>query len=158
MPSSDVLIVTVRQPWASALFGPKRTRKSIENRKWPVSGGSGWICIRSSKSAPKRSDIQDARRRIIQSAGDLNAIDFDAMPRGAILGLVYVEECITSDTPINVWHNAGDCGWVITKTAKLPQPFQIDPTDKAQTKVWLSKRPSYLAKLRHQLPTHAALS
>ena len=152
MPTNDVLIVTVRQPWASALFGPK----TIENRKWPVPGGSGWICIRSSKSAPKRSDIKDAQRRIIQSGGDLNAIK--AMHYGAILGLVYVEECITSDTPINIWHNAGDCGWVITKTAKLSQPFQIDPNDKAQTKVWLSKRPSYLAELRRQLPTHAALS
>ena len=51
----------------------------------------------------------------------------------------------------SVWYNPPDVGWVVEAAWKFHQPIDTDPDDKFQTKVRLSKRPQYHARLHEEL-------
>ena len=143
-----MLCLKLQPPWPQLILDGIKT---VENRTWPLKEKNGWIVACSSKPPAKKAAIADAKRRIAASGGDPDAVDFNAMRGGMVLGLFYVEECVKSQTPLNAWHNAGDYAWRITHVVKLPRPFALDPSDKFQTSVRLSNRPEYEREIKKQL-------
>lgn len=158
----NLLILKVHQPWASALMGIK----DVENRKWPLVEGSGWVVIASTIKPPSSELLWDLRARIRRDPS-LGHPD-RAMPRGAmshiphftdnlnynifqhIIGLVYVTKCARkSDAPwASVWHNKGDLGWYISHHWALETPIPLAHNDGFQTKVRLVERPRYREALK----------
>lgn len=108
--------ISILQPWASALLGPK----DIENRSWylPLQ----YLGVPLALHASKRQDIGEmlafARvmvRAIPESVSEYTQMDY---PYGAIIGVIAFSHCVeASDSP---WF-FGPVGWV--KASVTP----IDP-------------------------------
>lgn len=104
--------LSIWQPWASLIIaGPKR----VENRNW----GTPWrgpLLIHASKAQGEKPDWQ----------GPIDDIDgqpeFDALPFGALLGIVKLTACVMYDEDKRVrrhsWASGPVC-WVMLD----PQPF-----------------------------------
>lgn len=83
-----LLALTLHQPWASALFArlPSGERlKAWETRSWPPLV-HGWLAIHAGKSDEGRCLYGDEEIAPLLAASGLSA--WDALPRGAVLGVV----------------------------------------------------------------------
>ena len=99
--------LTVRQPWAWAIF---HAGKDIENRSWRNKYSIGTIAIHASGNADS-IDALPARVRRPEA---------DALVRGAIIGLVDVVRIVERSR--SRWFN-GPLGWVLTNPRRLSKPI-----------------------------------
>lgn len=95
--------LSIRQPWASLIVAG---HKDIENRSW-ATPYRGPLLIHASSKA----DL-DADTRGIWARDEITAL-----PRGGIIGVVYLRDCVTAST--SPWFT-GPIGWVITDPLALP--------------------------------------
>jgi hypothetical protein len=102
---SEEMAISVRQPWASAIFNAADP-KTVENRNWATSyRGRLWI------QAAKTVD-PDAPEPLARAAADA--------PRGFILGHVTLTD-IVRDHP-SAWAEPGAHHWVLTDPVLLDEP------------------------------------
>lgn len=103
--------ITVRQPWAWAII---HAGKNIENRSWPTNF-RGPVAIHASKGLSRREYeelLEYLPRRFRKDAPP-----FEEVPRGAILGLVDIVDCVTESK--SRWF-FGEYGFVL----KNPRPIK----------------------------------
>jgi len=146
----ETLVIKVKQPYAYALVA---RIKDCENRTWslPAHRVPGWVLVASSKASPSCAHMHDAWHRQARqpSEGGQSVGAADDLVRGAILGMIYVQECCTS-TPLpwsTVWHNPPDVAWRVTGALEFAEAIPLDEDDKFQIKVSLGKRPQYAARV-----------
>jgi hypothetical protein len=107
---ADLKAVTIRQPWASAIFNPSGPRrKDVENRSWAI-GPMGRLYIH-------------AALKIDWTAGDL-AWPVDAteeeLPLGKIIGYVRITGC--TQNAGSRWAARGQYHWLLGGPVLLKQP------------------------------------
>ena len=86
--SLTIRILTVRQPWATALL---TGGKDVENRSWPTRY-RGWILIHSGQTIDR-----DVPERYASMLGDQQP---ESLPRGYVLGGIYLTDVVqTSQSP-----------------------------------------------------------
>lgn len=162
----NMLVLKVRQPFASALMGIK----DVENRDFALPANSSrWVVIASSKIRPTAQWLAEFRARI-RSDFRLGHPDM-GLPYGVsqgyphwtdqidyniyqhILGIVHITSCaLKPNAPWpSVWHNQGEIGWYISRYWALDNPIPLDPSDGFQTSVRLDRRPQYRAALKAAL-------
>lgn len=99
-------IISVRQPWASAIL---HRGKTVENRSWStLHRGRIWI-----HAAKQLDAIAVGDRR-------LEGLDVDGLPRGVILGSVDLVDVIRSSR--SPWAARGMFHWVLRDPQPLCQP------------------------------------
>jgi len=85
--------LTIRQPWASAIFLP--SGKDIENRSWPPYAAVGQtIAIHAATNWARHRELAFEKIRRL-TGRDLVRAD---LPRGAIIGVVRVESIVNATT------------------------------------------------------------
>jgi hypothetical protein len=124
-----VIALSIRQPWASLIL---KAGKNIENRDWS-NKYRGRILIHAAKGMT-RSEHEDAIDFAIgaikadpRNAGTTRRVtlrelgfDFDALPRGGIVGSVEITACVTDST--SPWF-VGRYGFML----RDPQPLPFTP-------------------------------
>lgn len=131
--SALISALTLLQPFASAIaIGPKR----IENRPWrrmlPRDGL--WVGLHAGKAVWPEGDEGKAEL-IVNSWREgrwPSAPPVADMPRGAMLGVMHIRECVTYDGPRAVllgidkdpWAFGPWC-WVVDEVRLLPKPEPI---------------------------------
>lgn len=112
--------LSIRQPWANLIL---KAGKDIENRCWPTKV-RGRILIHAAKGMTQE-EWRDAMQfahwgapRLTQ--GELHGFDFDALPRGGIVGSVEIVDCVTSSE--SPWF-MGEFGFVL----RNPKPLAFTP-------------------------------
>lgn len=107
--------LTVRQPWAWAIFHGK----DIENRDWQTTY-RGPLLIHAAKGMTKNEYIlADA---YIAAYGKITTPHFDALPRGVILGVVDVVDCVPIHS--SPWF-MGRYGFVLANQQLFDNPIPI---------------------------------
>ncbi|MBZ0186633.1 MAG: ASCH domain-containing protein [Candidatus Obscuribacterales bacterium] len=112
--------LTLRQPWAASVF---IAGKDFENRFWPARV-RGTIAIHVSKDQPKTTFDGGVRfvHALLRKQGKTN-IRFDSLdklPRGAIIGVVDLVDCVSqSDSP---WFE-GPLGFKLSNPRLLQKPI-----------------------------------
>ncbi|MFI2370378.1 ASCH domain-containing protein [Streptomyces sp. NPDC018833] len=109
VPVPEVLALTVRQPWASAIaYGTKR----IENRTWPTDH-RGLVLIHAGRTTdPNAKDAPLARPFLRRP-----------FPRGAIVAVARLEDCHTDDGWCTLWSARGRYHWRLTDVTPLAAPL-----------------------------------
>jgi ASCH domain len=101
-------VIVIRQPWAWLIV---HGFKDIENRSW-TTRYRGTLLIQASAGLPTRRKLEEfrlfARKRGVKLPEDFE--------RGGIVGMVQLEDCIT--TSRSKWFE-GPVGWVLSKPKKL---------------------------------------
>jgi len=106
-----VKALTVRQPWAWAIF---HAGKDVENRTWPT-GFRGRLLIHAAKGCTK-AEYADAADWIGAIMGR-DVPPLAQIERGGIVGAVTVADCVSrSPSP---WF-VGDYGFTLTDRRPLP--------------------------------------
>lgn len=113
LPVSPILALTVRQPWAWAIFHGK----DVENRSWPTRY-RGLVAIHAA-AGMTRPEYAEAAALIRQYA-DAPLPAFDDLVRGAVLGTARLIDCVT-DSP-SPWF-FGDYGFCLTDAVLFDQPL-----------------------------------
>jgi hypothetical protein len=98
-----VRCLSVRQPWASLIVAGI---KDVENRTWSTPH-RGAILIHASQ----RPDL-DADTR-----GRFTRAEIAALPRGGVVGLVTLVDCVTTSS--SPWFD-GPVGWLLRDAQTLP--------------------------------------
>jgi hypothetical protein len=106
----DVRILTVRQPWATALL----RAKDVENRTWTTSY-RGWVLVHSSRtldsSAPAGNGLGDA-----QTVAEL--------PRGQVLGAIRIVDVVRDSgsdwAEPGLWHWCHDPRTAVELATPIP--------------------------------------
>jgi hypothetical protein len=114
------LALTLRQPWAHAiLYGGK----TIENRTWPTQV-RGTIALHAGRSM-EPSDVEAFFKFIEErslSGPWLSRESAELLPRGAIVGLVDIVDCVRTST--SPWFE-GPFGFVLGNPRGIPPiPFR----------------------------------
>lgn len=124
-----MIALSIRQPWASLIL---KAGKDIENRDWPTKY-RGRILIHAAKGMT-RAEHEDAIDFAVQAirADQRNknatrrvtlrelGFDFDALPRGGIVGSVEITACVTDSA--SPWF-VGRYGFML----RDPQPLPFVP-------------------------------
>ena len=84
--------ITVRQPWADAII---RGWKSVENRSWPTKV-RGTIAVHAAQKAEDKEFFEFVRSKGLQDEVFLDDESAKELPRGAVIGLVDIVDCVTS--------------------------------------------------------------
>lgn len=83
--------LTLWQPWASLLVA---RLKLHETRGWPLRR-PGWVAIHAAKQEPRAvARLVRQPQRLFQLALGQMGTTFEALPRGAVLGLALFGECV----------------------------------------------------------------
>jgi hypothetical protein len=116
MPSTRVLkALSFRQPWANAILS---YGKDIENRSW-ATAVRGTIAIHASQARDTKTVDEYftlMRERSLTRGSILSRSDIDDLPRGVIVGLVDVVDCVTSSQ--SPWFE-GPFGFVLAHPQRL---------------------------------------
>jgi hypothetical protein len=118
-------VIVVRQPWAWLIVNGF---KDIENRSWNTRY-RGPLLIQASAGLPSKRTLEEIRL-FAHARGVRLPEDFE---RGGIVGMVQLEDCVTSSR--SKWFE-GPIGWVLSKPEKhrfIPLKGQLglfDPPDK----------------------------
>lgn len=95
--------LSIRQPWASLII---TGHKDIENRTWATTY-RGPLLIHASQRVDADADTR----------GRLTRAEVALLPRGGIIGAVFLKDCVTeSESP---WFT-GPVGWMVTRQLALP--------------------------------------
>lgn len=119
-PASGLKALTLRQPWAWTVFN---TTKDVENRQWPAKV-RGTIAIHAADEQPagvyERS--KTFIRKVLHSRGHFGVRipSEDKLPKGAIIGLVDIVDCVTDSR--SVWWE-GPIGFKLANPRRLPRPI-----------------------------------
>lgn len=128
VPDGSVAVLTVRQPWAWAMF---HAGKDVENRDWRVDY-RGKLYIHTSQRVT-RYEFDDARNEITRISNYMPP-SYKELPHGAIIGSVEATDCVEdSDSP---WF-FGEYGLLIKNATLLPAPIPV----KGALKVWTWQPP-----------------
>jgi hypothetical protein len=117
------IALSVRQPWAWSIL---HAGKEIENRDWPTKV-RGRICLHASKGMTRSEylDCLDTHHAVSLQrsfAFGLALPDFDALPRGGIVGTIDIIDCVSvSGSP---WF-FGRYGFVIANPKPLPEIIPV---------------------------------
>lgn len=103
--------LAIRQPWAWAIL---HAGKNVENRSWHTSF-RGPICIHASKGM-HRSDVSEFEG-LFGLDWQIDMPDFDALPRGGIVGTANIVDCVPDMT--SKWF-FGPWGFVLTDIEPVP--------------------------------------
>lgn len=95
--------LSIRQPWASLIIAG---HKDIENRTW-CTAHRGPLLIHAASRVDRHADVR----------GLLTADDVAQLPRGGIIGVVDVVDCVTASA--SPWFT-GPVGWVLRDQKALP--------------------------------------
>jgi hypothetical protein len=106
-------VLTVRQPWASAILR-RRARKDVENRSW-ATDYRGRLRIHAGKATQRTAADEWA-----QEHGVL--LPDEPLERGVIIGCVRLAEII--DDSDSVWASAGCWQWVLYEPMLLANPVR----------------------------------
>lgn len=107
--------LTIRQPWAWAIF---HAGKTIENRSW-ATRLRGTVAIHAAKGMTDK-EYNGAARFIIELTGQSDHFYQASLVRGAILGTVEIVDCVSqSDSPWFMW----EYGFVLRNPIVLPEPI-----------------------------------
>ena len=101
-------VIVIRQPWAWAIL---HGSKDIENRTW-ATRYRGTLLIQASASRPTKRTLEEARLFARKRGVELPE-DFE---RGGIVGMVQLEDCVTSSR--SKWFE-GPVGWMLSRPKKL---------------------------------------
>jgi hypothetical protein len=85
--------ITVRQPWANAIINDG---KMVENRSWPTKY-RGPVAIHAGRALEDAAFFEFARSRGLDKAISIDQKTIHALPRGAVVGVVDIVDCVTSD-------------------------------------------------------------
>ena len=123
--------LSVRQPWASLIV---LGLKDIENRSW-ATRQRGTVLVHASKGMTRnewedaidfaveaiRADPRNAGATKTKTLRELG-FEFDALPRGGIVGQVEITDCVTASP--SPWF-MGEHGFVLANPKPLPfRPFK----------------------------------
>src|SRR5262249_13668796 len=120
--------------------------REMENRLWPAFV-RGTVAIHVAKEQAKGSFEAGARfvRRVLRQTGQtrVRVPAYDSLPRGAIIGLVDIIDCVTeSDSP---WFE-GPIGFKLANPRILHQPIPVN----GKPRFWLVPA-SVQSRIRRQL-------
>jgi len=118
-----IQVITLKQPWASLIFGYHELLKDCENRYWQPPRGLKEVWIHAGKSWD-----QEGAYWISEEFGKpLYSGDF---PKGQILGKVEIARVTrNSDSP---WAIAGQYQWLLKNPQKLKEPIPA----RGNQKIW----------------------
>ena len=85
--------ISLYQPWASLVI---LGHKEFETRSWPTNY-RGPLAIAASKSEPKR-ECREAFADLQAMWEDLNHLSYAALPRGCVLGIVDLVDCVPTES------------------------------------------------------------
>jgi hypothetical protein len=104
-------VLTVRQPWATAIL---RAGKDIENRTWTTGyRGRLWIHAGVARSRREADEWAEARRL---------ALPDEPLPRGAIMGHVtFVDIVVDPESP---WALPEHYHWALRRPVLLERPVE----------------------------------
>jgi hypothetical protein len=106
--------ISIRPPWAWAIL---HAGKDIENRTWKTNL-RGTVAVHASR-AMSRPDYESAAKEIRKIAPRAKMPPFDAMVRGAIVGLVEIVDC--EKRTKSKWHIPKHYGFLLAKPRALPK-------------------------------------
>jgi hypothetical protein len=119
-PKAGLKALTLRQPWAWTVFN---TGKDMENRNWPAKV-RGTIAIHAADDQPEGVYERSKAyiRKVLHSRGNfgLRIPSEDALPKGAIIGLVDIVDCV-ADSNSPWWE--GPLGFKLANARRLPEPI-----------------------------------
>ncbi len=131
-----LMALTTYQPWVHAIF---HCGKDVENRDWPTKF-RGTLAIHAAKKEP-RDEYVFVQQRIADDIKGYGKSPFgelpssESLPRGAIVGLVEVVDCVTHwngdnppsgstlDPKCSSYWFVGDYGFVLRSPRLLPTPI-----------------------------------
>jgi hypothetical protein len=104
-------VLTIRQPWASAIF---LAGKDVENRSWSTNHrGRLWIHAgRATDRAEPDAWARDAGLRLPE----------ERLPRGVILGCVELVDVVRDS--LSPWAMPGEYHWVLGRPLLLERPVE----------------------------------
>ena len=105
---TGIKVIVIRQPWAWLIV---HGFKDIENRTW-ATRYRGKLLIQASAGRPTKCKLEEGRE-FARKRGVKLPEDFE---RGGIVGMVQLEDCITSSR--SRWF-LGPIGWVLSKPKRL---------------------------------------
>jgi hypothetical protein len=115
VPGDGTLVLTVRQPFASAIiYGAK----DVENRSWISRRVLGRRVLIHAGAA--LHDEAARCRELWPWVANVESTDGE-LPRGAIIGSVFVESFVASSS--SIWWT-GPFGWKLTRPEKLATPIE----------------------------------
>lgn len=127
--------LTVQQPWASLIFkmGVFGPFKQVETRSWKT-GFRGELAIHAAKNHKKGllDDLDDDERMTFASAGICTEEDIEALPHGAIIGVVDMVGCMpieqlsqyrcVYEETFGDWSD-GRYGWILKDPVEYKTPI-----------------------------------
>lgn len=111
--------LTVRQPWAYSIASGL---KDIENRTWQTSH-RGWLAIHAASAAADAGE--DAQCAQLLGAAGVAAPPTEHLVRSAIIAVVFLEDVLPPDTPLeSPWAQPGCFHWLLrdARPLKVPVP------------------------------------
>jgi hypothetical protein len=108
--------ISIRPPWAWAIL---HASKDVENRTWRTNM-RGSIAIHASQNM-NRPYYESALEEIKKVAPGATVPTYEAMVRGAIVGLVDVVGC--EEHPSSKWHVRDHYGFVLANPRALRKPI-----------------------------------
>eukprot|EP00930_Biecheleria_cincta_P062695 TRINITY_DN48147_c0_g1_i1.p1 TRINITY_DN48147_c0_g1~~TRINITY_DN48147_c0_g1_i1.p1 ORF type:complete len:483 (-),score=87.77 TRINITY_DN48147_c0_g1_i1:16-1464(-) len=136
--------ISVRQPHAFAIMCGQ---KDVENRSWlPTIKLPAFIAVHASGTRGPRStelEAEEVVRQRLSNAG-IKMPESKSLPRGALLGLAYVDSCLPPLTKNLGWALAGHQRWHISKVLSLSRPIPCS----GQLGLWKVKQGHALGALR----------
>jgi len=100
--------LSVRQPWAWAII---HAGKDVENRTWATSY-RGLLAIHAGKGCTRAE--YDAAAVEIERITGRRPPPLSELPRGCVVGMVEMNDCVTSGETENDWAQDGYCWWMLT--------------------------------------------
>lgn len=103
----DVRVLTVRQPWATALVSGG---KDVENRQWHTDW-RGWVLVHAGL-VTETFISADLRRRLH---------DPSTLPKGVVLGAIHLDDVRSPVRPCcSVWAARGQFHWIHDPSRAIP--------------------------------------
>ena len=135
--------LTVHQPWASLLVtGAKR----VETRRWATKH-RGPLLIHAAKARPAYARTAMAENFVIDAMLTLHHLTPAGLPRGKIIGLVEVVDCVPAEALLDTLspeelalgnYTPGWYGWVTTQPYEYTEPVAA----RGQQRLWTYNGPS----------------
>lgn len=115
MPNPSMPALCIRQPWAWLIV---HAGKTIENRDWPTAK-RGRVLVHASKQMTRReyAEVFEYLENVHGLAAAAKLPKFEDLPRGGIVGMVEIVDCVRECT--SPWF-FGKFGFVMARPIPLP--------------------------------------